>query len=325
LPASVASVFSEAEDFEAALRPLGCASLLVTGRGAFRERLTQVTLHRLQLAAGEEELARIAFLVVPSGMFLIAFAAPGVSSPIWSGIELKTREIITVSPDERLHTRTDGPCSWCVMVLQAQGLLRYASALTGADFMIPRGIARWQVAPNAWRCLRDLYRAAIRTSESRPATVTDTEAAHGLEQQIIYALIECLSPNAMTEEPPTAIRHRDLLARFEELLTTGSPRLLAEICCELGVSERLLRECCKLHLGMSPTDYRRRCAMQRVYRELRRGNSQALTVAEVAKRNGFNALGRLSRNYRALYGELPSATLRSSQDIAWRKQRVTVL
>jgi hypothetical protein len=41
---SVTSVFSEPNEFQAALRPDGVLSLLVTGHGQFRARLTQVTL-----------------------------------------------------------------------------------------------------------------------------------------------------------------------------------------------------------------------------------------------------------------------------------------
>ena len=40
MPGSVISVFSEAEDFAAALREEGCLGLLVTGRGSFRDAHT---------------------------------------------------------------------------------------------------------------------------------------------------------------------------------------------------------------------------------------------------------------------------------------------
>jgi hypothetical protein len=49
MPGSVTSVFSEAADFEAALREEGGLGLLITGRDQFQARLTQVKLHRLQL------------------------------------------------------------------------------------------------------------------------------------------------------------------------------------------------------------------------------------------------------------------------------------
>jgi len=66
MPRSVASVFSNAEDFRAALSKDGFCSLVVTSQGGFRERLTQVALNHMRLAAGEEELSRIAFVAVPA-------------------------------------------------------------------------------------------------------------------------------------------------------------------------------------------------------------------------------------------------------------------
>jgi len=137
----------------------------------------------------------------------------------------------------------------------------------------------------------------------------DMQAAHGLEQQLLHALIECLSQGA-EEETATSRRHRDVLARFEDLLAVEPPLPLTSICASLGASERLLRACCKKHLTMGPSSYRRLRAMQQMYRTLRSGSPDASSVAEVARRHGFNGLGRLATNYRALYGELPSATLR---------------
>ena len=85
---------------------------------------------------------------------------------------------------------------------------------------------------------------------------------------------------------------------------------MAEICEVLGVSERLLRDCCKQQLGVSPSRYRHLRAMQQVYRALRNGAPDAASVAQVARQYGFRDLGRLAATYRAVYGELPSATLR---------------
>jgi AraC family ethanolamine operon transcriptional activator len=102
---------------------------------------------------------------------------------------------------------------------------------------------------------------------------------------------------------------------------------MPDICAELLISERLLRDCCKLCLGLSPTEYRRRRAMQQINRELRSSNVATSTVAEIAKRQGFKSLGRFAGDYRAVYGELPSATLRSSNGIALislRRPRVKI-
>jgi AraC-like DNA-binding protein len=152
------------------------------------------------------------------------------------------------------------------------------------------------------------HRAAICSAEARSRGLADIQAAPGLEQQLIHALVECLLPGSADEETPAARRHRNVVARFEELLQAGSSHHMSEICAALGVSDRLLRECCKAHLGMSPSGYRRRLRMGQVRRELGGGNPQTTTVSEVAGRHGFRDLGRFAGHYRAIYGESPSAT-----------------
>ena len=308
MPGSRASVFGEAEDFQAALSVEGVAGLLVTGRGQFRARLTQVALERLRLSAVEETVSRIAFVAVPAGAVLVAFAINRAASPIWGGAEIRAGEMITFGPGQRVHARTVGRCHWGTLQVPQEQLCSYGRALTGARFVLPSA-ARCRPARTAARQLLHLHHAAIRMAEARVGALTDPQAAHGLEQQLLHALIECLS-DGTEEETITDRRHRDILARFEDLLVAEPFLRMGEICTALGVSERLMRECCKKHLDMGPSAYRRFCAMQQVYRVLRSGHPNATSVSEVARRNGFLGLGRLAENYRALYGELPSATLR---------------
>jgi AraC-like DNA-binding protein len=311
MPRSVASVLSEADDFEAMLREEGCIGVLVTERGTFQARLTQVGLHHLGLTAVEEQLARIAFFTVPASMVLAVFALGRATSPGWGGIAIQGGEIITLGSGEGLHSSTNGPARWGALRIAERELLDYGRAVAGAGFGIPRGIARWRPPRAAARQLCELYLAAIRTAARRPELFADALGTHGLEQQLVEALIECLLPPPEQQEDSAAACDRAVLARFEELLLGGPVRTFAEICRESGVSPRRLRDCCVRHLGMSPADYRRQRALQQVNRELRQANRTS-TVAVVAKRHGFKGLGRFAANYRALYGESPSATLRSS-------------
>jgi AraC family ethanolamine operon transcriptional activator len=85
---------------------------------------------------------------------------------------------------------------------------------------------------------------------------------------------------------------------------------MTEICAALGVSPRTLRICCREQLGVGPTEYVRRRRMQLVHRELRCGNADITSISAVAGRYGFRGAGRFAAGYRALFGELPSATLR---------------
>jgi AraC-like DNA-binding protein len=309
MPGSRASVFGEAEDFQAALSADGVGGLLVTGRGQFRARLTQVELDRVRLTAVEEAQPRIAFVTVPAGTVLVSFPIDDGPSPVWGGIEIRTGEMITFGRGQRLHAKTLGASRWGAIQVPDRQLARYGRALNGAGFVVPPA-ARWRPRPAAARQLRHLHRAAIRMAEGRAGALTDAQAAHGLEQQLLHALIECLSRALTDNETSAACRHRGILARFEDLLVAEPSSPMAEICTVLGISGRILRECCKKHLGMGPSGYRRLSQMQQVHRLLRSENPNRANVAELAGRYGFRDPGRFTANYRAIYGELPSATLR---------------
>jgi len=254
---SVASVFSDPKDFQATLSKDGVLSLLVTGSGRFRARLTQIGLNLIGLAAGEEELSRVAFVAVPADTVLVSFPLGDRPAPIWGGVQLRAGEIITLGPGQRIHTRTDGLCRWGAIRLSGDDLAGYGRALTGAEFVVPP-VARWRPPRAALRRLRHFHRAAIRAAEMRSRALADNEAAHGLEEQLIHALVECLSTRSVDEETETAGRHRDILARFEDLAQHHPVLDIAEICGALGISERTLRLCCEEQLGMGPVEYARR-------------------------------------------------------------------
>ena len=61
---------------------------------------------------------------------------------------------------------------------------------------------------------------------------------------------------------------------------------------------------------MVPTVYHRLGGLRRARRALRHENLDIASVSAVARRYGFRDLGRFAANYRAFYGESPSASLR---------------
>lgn len=275
----------------------------------FRARLTQVALHRIRLSAAEEYLPRIAFVAVPHDMILVSLANRSGPSPIWEGSEMRAGDMIILGPGQRVHTRTGGPCRWTAIRMPDRDFVRYGKALSGTGFDVPP-VARWRPPPAALRELRQLHQTAVRVAEARSRALADVEAVHGLEQQLIHALIECLSAGPNDMETLAAVRHREILARLEDLLQAERFSRITENRAALGVSERTLRICCEEQLGMGPTEYIRRGRMQLVHHALRKGNPDAASISAVARRYGFHNLGRFAANYRALFGELPSATLR---------------
>ncbi|MEU8301568.1 AraC family transcriptional regulator [Micromonospora sp. NPDC048909] len=88
-----------------------------------------------------------------------------------------------------------------------------------------------------------------------------------------------------------------------EALTVGD---VAEA---LQVSVRTLQDCFRRELATTPTAYLRACRLDAVHRTLRTAEAGA-SVTAVALAHGFAHLGRFAGEYRARFGEPPSATLR---------------
>jgi AraC-like DNA-binding protein len=82
--------------------------------------------------------------------------------------------------------------------------------------------------------------------------------------------------------------------------------LLASIA---GVRPRTLESHFKTFLGTTPLGWLRRTRFAKARRELESGRADA-TVTRIALANGFNQLGRFAVEYRLIFGETPSATLR---------------
>ena len=305
------SAYSEAEKFAAALRAEGCLSLLITVPGQFRAQLTQISLIDLHLSAVEETLPRIAFFEIPADLVLISFPIGGAAAPIWGGIGLQRDDFLLLGPGETSYARTDGFTRWATIRVSIKTLVMYSTALTGSAFDISSLLRHWHPPRMAGRHLRSLHTAAIRMAASRPQLLVDAMAAHGLEQQMIYAIFECLAAAKAGNEIGAKLRDQEIMARFQKLLQCkqGNSISMTEICSRLGVSNLLMRRLCSEHLGMSLSTYDRLRRMSLARRALGRGGSAATSVAVIAHQNGFRDVRCFKRNYYEAFGESPCATL----------------
>lgn len=89
---------------------------------------------------------------------------------------------------------------------------------------------------------------------------------------------------------------------------------LAELC---HVSTKTLYNIFNRELEITPASYIRGIKLEAVHQELSKGED-IRNVTEVAIRYGFTNLSRFSNQYREVFGELPSATLKNARRISSR-------
>ena len=309
------ATFTTTEEYQAGFGGTS-VNLILTGSGDFRARLTWVKLRYINLLRGHENLARIAFVSLAPGRAFISLPLDFKRHPIWSGVTLRSHDIVFHALGERAHYRTEGPSQWGLISIPARQLAAYSRALKDTEIH-PPPFGRILRPPRAEAAhLRRLHSKACNLAETRPEIIARTGAARALEQDLTHTLVNCLT--AEHAYGRRAIKqHQDIMVLFEEALKAEEGRSqpnITELCAATGVSERTLRSSCAEFLGISANRYIRLRRLQFVRAALCRADP-AISVAEIARRHHFTELGRFAKYYRVHYGETPSATLRRVNQI----------
>ena len=109
---------------------------------------------------------------------------------------------------------------------------------------------------------------------------------------------------------PTAALPADLVRVIDWLRGhLAEPIDLERLAAVAGVRPRTLEAHFRSFLGTTPLGWMRRMRLVNARRELERGRAHA-RVTDIALANGFNQLGRFAADYRSVFGEAPSVTLR---------------
>ncbi len=308
---STTSRFAEPADYLAALGDHGEVELVVIEPAIFRARLARIILARMSLAAADETVGRVAWVKTPASQVRISLPVPG-GGLIRGGVADGSGDVIIQRGGEGVHERSTGPCRWRTISCPDGELRRYGRAVVGPDFNVPAGVSRWRPPARALRRLTDMHDDAMRAAATRPQILTSIEAARGLEQDLLGALLACLEVTPAQDSDPATVRRADIVARFEALLQQApeaTPSVVA-LSAALSVSERFLETICTTHLGMGPRRYMILRRMQAARRVLRDEGPYTTRVRAVAARFGFGHPGRFAASYRVQFGEAPSATLR---------------
>lgn len=186
--------------------------------------------------------------------------------------------------------------------------------IAGYDLTPPRDALFIIPPPPLMSTLHRLHAAAGYLAEEVPEVIGNPDAAHGLGQALIEAMVMCLTHPGDRERGVAGGQHAIVMCRFRGILEENPerPLFIPELCKAIRVPERTLRMCCQEYLGMSPKHYlllRRMHLARRALRDRASSVTRVTRVTEVATQDGFWQLGRFAAEYRALFGELPATTL----------------
>jgi AraC-like DNA-binding protein len=310
MPSSAIRRFTDPHPYGEAIRAAEI-ELFPTTRGAFRAELTQVTLERLWVQRGRENLPRVYVGAVKPERAAIGFLTDANQPPkLHCGQEVRPGEIV-FNNSKLIHRRTQAASRWGSMSLAPDDLAAVSRLICGRELTVPDASHTLRPEPALMDRLLKLHKEIGGLAKSSPDVFVNAQAARALENELVHVMVRCLD-HAPSEMSASGRNHAKIVARFEEFLAENilQPIYLAEICAATGAAERTLRACCKEYLGMGPVQYLWLRRMHLARRALALGTPETATVTNTAMDHGFWELGRFSTQYRSLFGESPSETLR---------------
>jgi AraC-like DNA-binding protein len=283
----------------------------ILGRGRFEAKLNFIDFERLKMRRLSDNLPRIGHTADIFDQATIAFRTQPGPRMIRDGVEMHTPNIIRRKSSGSAFQKSDGLARWGIMSLPVEELSLLGEAFAGCDLTPPNDAVSVTPPAAAMAKLQQLHAAAGLLAEDAPSVLAQPEAARGLEQALIEAMVACLASGAVGEDRSTLRQHAKIMRRFHRVVEEHQDTALfiPELCTAIGASERTLRVCCQEQLGVSPKRYLLLRRMHLVRRGLRESVPTQTTVTEIATRYGFWQFGRFAGEYKSLFGELPSMTL----------------
>jgi len=310
MPSSAVYTFTDPDEY-AAVFPATSADLTITGRGQFIANATRIDLHRLWMLRFSDSLPRVKHSANITGRTIISFRTQHGPGLFCNGQEMHPGNIKQLGPGQSANQQSAGLASVGVMSLPVEDMASVGRAIAGIDLEPPRDPLIVTPPAPAMAKLQRLHAAAARLAENAPEIISHHEAARGLEQALIEAMVACLATADVAEDRVAQRQHELIMRRFRRVVEENHDQslYLPEICETIGVADRTLRLYCQEHLGMGPKRYLLLRRLELARRALRATVPGTAAVTEIATRYGFWHFGRFAGAYRSLFGEMPSATL----------------
>ena len=134
------------------------------------------------------------------------------------------------------------------------------------------------------------------------------------QEAIAIAILNSLSHSVKTDETQHLKSDRAIRLVLDYVNNSPSDEITAvELCALADCSQRWLEQSFRARFGVTPKAYVKYLRLARLRQDLlRSSHDESQTVFDLASTYGFWHMGQLAADYRKVYGELPSATLKGT-------------
>jgi AraC family transcriptional regulator, ethanolamine operon transcriptional activator len=160
--------------------------------------------------------------------------------------------------------------------------------------------------PECITALLGCVQSATEDHEQPPRAIDEALAAQ------VRRVLETSAPTAETSMRTQRAAAVACACRFVDSYL-GKPIGLAELCAHCGVGVRTLEYGFRQFYDATPIGFIKSQRLSRTRTALARAGTQPMSISATARRLGFTHMGQYAQDYRSLFGESPTMTLRRAQ------------
>lgn len=266
----------------------------------FRERTNQI-VHQTGAAWG--------------GSRTIALVNTASEEGLFSGTLLNENTIFTFG--DQFDFRTPKDLDLLAITVDANALNEFANNVWHTDIEgnTPSKGA-FSCAPETITRLREFFMLLLSSIKSNPKVLNYPQIRKGMEQEVFNNIIIATGDTSTTADVSVAQSRKAVVEKVREyvLAHREDPVTVADLCTALNVSRRTLQYSFQAVLNVNPVAYLRAIRLNGTRRALRAANGKPnASVADIAAHWGFWHLSHFAADYKLMFGELPSQTLRGKK------------
>ncbi|HMD09033.1 MAG TPA: helix-turn-helix domain-containing protein [Candidatus Acidoferrum sp.] len=299
--------------FEAFFDAFRFASMrpMVLGPAGENWALTSLVLNDLSIQWGQAEAkAVVEGAPRPAGVSIF-LPTRMPAAWCWNGRQFDELSLMVDVPGADFCLATAAiPRSWCGLYIPNQVL-----ADANGDVTTAVGSKRgfFQVSRQRIMRFRSVVGQLLAVVERAPTILESAAGQKAAGQKLLREIHNLLA--APREVGPTLGRHvvprRQIIRMAMDCVEQHDGECLSveQLATAASVSERTLRDAFLRYFGVPPVQYLHRRTLHQIRKALLAADPSTATVTEIATQFGVWQFGRLARDYRFLFGELPSGTL----------------
>lgn len=252
----------------------------------------------------------------PAGMFVIAVPLSVPEALKWHGHSLSMDHVILQKSAYGADFLRRGTFQLALTAIDIASLLSAANAMnqTQVESLILGNAHTVQPDAVALKQFRRYFQHLFTLIQMQPQRALQPEMQTFIRKKAISLMLNLLTPITPSNDVSklhSSSRHQ-LMKQAEEMLLENidRPWTVHDLCMALHVSERTLRYSFQEYFGMAPMTYLKIQRLNGVRCQLKASTANQVTVTNVAVQWGFWHMGQFAKDYKKMFGECPSETLR---------------